>query len=83
MDCNIRFSRYELLFSEIIRGLSRALMAMKKDVSFVRQQIAAHITNEYVMVTARHGDVSLTIIAGHIPSAAKFNCHREHPHFMC
>lgn len=73
---NIRLSRYELLHTEIRPGLSRVLLAIRKNVKFVRHPAGSDISKEYLVPTVCHDVTSLTVIAGQVPPAISFNSQR-------
>lgn len=73
---NTRLSGYELYHSHGGNELSRVLLGVRKDLTFVQHNIPPHPTNQYIAATIRKAEVSFTVIAGYIPPRAPFDVQR-------
>ena len=87
---NIRLSGYELFHSHRTTGLSRVLVGIRKDLTYIQHDIPAHPTNEYIDATVKIEDISFTLIASYIPPRAALDIQRldtilqqtPSPHFL-
>lgn len=73
---NVRISGYELFHSQRGTGLSRVLLGIRKDLTYVEHTLSPNDTNEYIAVTIRKGGICFTVITGYIPPRATFDAQR-------
>lgn len=75
---NFRLSGYEVLQSVRRNGLSRLMLSVRTELTYVVHPIPPHSTNEYVCVTIKRGKSSFTVIGVYLsPNSVFDSAHLE------
>lgn len=76
LRANIRLSGYTVLQSRTGEALSRVLLAIRNDLTYMEHTLPPDDTNEYVTATIKSSAQQFTLIAAYIPPDAAFNVDR-------
>lgn len=73
VEPDFRLSGYEVFQSARPSNVSRVLLALRKNLTYVSHNVTSHPDNEYVSVTVRKGKLTFTVIAAYIAPACNFD----------
>ncbi|KAH9366827.1 hypothetical protein HPB48_021322 [Haemaphysalis longicornis] len=70
---SFRLSGYEQFSSDASGSSSKVLVCIRRDLTYIRHQVPAHSSNQFVAVTVQCKTNTFSVIAGYVSPRARFD----------